>query len=790
MKVFNIQPIAGCLLCCAVFGSQCFFPSHAEAQSRRSESIQTPAPPERPASVFHTIAQEEEASQPETNEDGELMLPPTVVEEERTGTEEEQPPQEESFDTPQPPPPTPTPQSQAGESGLGLFNDYQYSVESAPFGTKTDIPISETPFSIQVVPQAVIRDQAAQRLDDVYLNVSGVAEAGNTLNAQSEVLPIIRGFESPVFFRNGMRATSVGSVELLNIESVEILKGPASILYGALQPGGVLNYTTKKPVEGYFYEFNQQIGSFDRFRTTFDINEPVSEDQTLLFRLNGAYTSSNSFRDVIDLERTGIAPSILWRPNKDTELLVDFSWSREWVPYDSGVPLGFNNEPLVPISTFFGDPTYAGRDLEDFFFSTLLTHEFSDQLTSRTQFLFHQVNAKNEAIRHRGLRGTVGNEVIRGRYQNEDRTDEAVQVVSDIIMKFGSGDIEHTVVYGVDVLYETSDFARHRENTPNIPVSANPNFRYTPTSTAPDNFLPSEQFWLGTYLQDQITFADDWHLLIGGRFDYVENSSAVDGVSRPNSYDSDFTGRIGLLYDLTDTISPYVSISQSFVPPFSGAVDQTGNQLAPETGLQYEAGIKMESYDKKLLATAAVYRIEKEDVALFDQNFFNNTGNIAYIPGVNQRSQGFEFDLLGELNDVMNIIGNYAYTDTATTQNLVDPTVVGNRLGNAPLHISRVWLTYNSPKGSTMEGFGFGGGPRYQSHSLAEFDTSTVLGSYIYYDAGIWYRQPKKCGGPSWQYQLNFYNIFDTEYYARASTRDIVHPGTPFSVIGSIGIDY
>jgi len=134
----------------------------------------------------------------------------------------------------------------AGETAYGPIEGYR-ATRSAT-ATLTDTPILETPVSVQVVPRRVIEDQAAQGLEDVYKNVSGVVESGNTLNAQSEVLPVIRGFEAPTVLRNGMRATTVGAVDLVNIESVEVLKGPASILFGALEPGGVRNYTTKRPL--------------------------------------------------------------------------------------------------------------------------------------------------------------------------------------------------------------------------------------------------------------------------------------------------------------------------------------------------------------------------------------------------------------------------------------------------------------------------------------------------------------------------------------------------------------
>src|SRR5690606_19795691 len=133
----------------------------------------------------------------------------------------------------------------------------EYNAKTSSTATGTLSPIAEVPVSVQTVPRQVFEDQAALRLEDVYINSSGVVEAGNTLNARSEVLPFIRGFESPFLFRNGMRATEAGAVDLVNIESVEVLKGPASILYGGLEPGGIVNLNTKRPLALPFYEVKQ-----------------------------------------------------------------------------------------------------------------------------------------------------------------------------------------------------------------------------------------------------------------------------------------------------------------------------------------------------------------------------------------------------------------------------------------------------------------------------------------------------------------------------------------------------
>lgn len=664
-----------------------------------------------------------------------------------------------------------------------------YAVDESKSLTKTRVPLSESPFSVQVIPETVFTEQNALGLEDVYRNVSGVVESGNTLNAQSEVLPFIRGFESPTVLRNGTRATQVGAVDLFNIESVEVLKGPASILFGALEPGGVLNYTTKKPRAIPSVNLKQQFGSDDYYRTTVDATGPLTENKDLLYRFNMAYTDSQSFRDEIDLDRVSIAPVLTWLASDQTELTLDFSYTRERVPYDSGVPVDENGDKLVPDDTFFGDPSLEGRTLEDIFAGYTLEHQFNSIFTLTNRLQFHRSLPKNESIRNRGVTGVPGSEQLRLRYQNEERVEDELQFVTDLTADFNTGSLSHQALVGLDLIKQESEFRRYRQNLANVDINANPNVSFTPPSDLQlSKDIDSETEWAAVYFHDQISLLEDGSLklLLGGRYDSVKQT---DNLNSSAFRDQEFTARAGMLYELTPNISPYVSVSESFNPQPGGNVDRSGAVLAPETGLQYEAGLKLQSLDKKWLSTIAVYEIEKEDVAVFDSDYFNATGENTYFPGVEQRSKGFEFDLTGEISQGLSLIANYAYTDTEVLKNAGDPDSVGERLGNVPLHTARLWLSYKFQPGSRFENFGLGGGVRYESERLAQFDNNIELEDYTVYDASVWYRKPV-IGGNILTAQLNFRNIFNEDYYARASDQSIVHPGQPASVYATVGIEF
>lgn len=663
-----------------------------------------------------------------------------------------------------------------------------YWVEVAPLTLKTRVPVLETPLSLQVVSRQVMEDQGALRLDEVYRNVSGVVQSGNTLNAQSEVLPFIRGFEAPVFLRNGLRAGSVGAVDLANIESAEVLKGPASILFGALEPGGVVNYTTKRPLGERFTEIKQQLGSWEHLRTALDTTGALAADGSFYYRLNSAFTSGGSFRDEIDPERYVVAPSLLWRVYENTELFLEMAYTKETVAYDSGIPVDQEGHRLVSREVFFGDPTLDGRTLEDLFVSFSVKQVLNDFLTLRhgLQVLFS--TPRNESIRHRGLGGTPEAPLLRVRYQNEEREDTTLHGTLDLLGEFSTGFVHHHLVAGVEGFWQENEFDRYRQNLPDIAITEDPQTSFTP----PSDLVRQPAFrdnieWYAFYFHDQMAIGSErrLHALVGGRYDDVREEDQLAGEVATNA---EWTGRFGLLYKLLESLSPYASVTQSFQPAGAGTRDRAGKLLSPETGIQVEAGLKLNYFAERLQATLAAYRIEKEDVAVFDNGYFFETGNFASLPGVNQRSQGLELDISGQLTKSIRVILNYAYTDARETQNLTNPSSVGSRLGNVPFNSLRLWAAYEFASNEPLDGLGLGVGYRFEGERPAQFD-STLLGSYSLFDLSAWYSR-ELSPDVTLKFKVSWQNLFDEDYMLRASDASIAHPGKPRSILASVGLEF
>jgi iron complex outermembrane receptor protein len=654
-----------------------------------------------------------------------------------------------------------------------------YAAVRSATGTKTDTPIIETPASIQVISRELIEAQAALNLKDVYENVSGVQQAGNTRNTQSEVLPIIRGFESPSLLRNGLRATATGAVDLINIERVEVLKGPASILYGALQPGGVINYVTKRPQSESHSVLKQILGTDSLSRTSIDTTGAINSSSTWMYRLNAAYTDSDSFRDVVQLTRTSIAPSFLWAPSEQTELLLDFSYTKENQDYDSGIPMSVEGELLVSDSSFFGEPDLQGRNNEDYYASYQLTHQISSTWKVRNQLKFHRADNRNESLRIRSVRNN--DTELSLRYQNEDRVEDETQFVIDATATFSTGDINHQLLVGTEFIKQKREWSRFRQNTPNALIINNPSVSFEPPANQIVSDEPSSTEWLSFYAQDQISMLKDesLKLLLGARFDDVVTDAQRTGITSIKIKDKAVTARAGLLYMLDEKKSVYLSASESFNPQRPGTVDRNGITLDPETGKQIEVGFKSTFFDEKLTSTVSVYRIEKDNVAVYDQAFFEATGLDAELPGVKQRSQGIEWDLTGQLTPQMQILANYSYTDTEVLENKENPSQVGERLGGVSRNLARVWLSYNFT--GNLTGLNLSGGARYVGKTTAQFD-NTPLDSYTTADMAISYQWGQI------RVSLNADNMFNQQYIARAASASIAHPGAPRSVL--LGLNY
>ncbi|OKH20904.1 ferrichrome-iron receptor [Hydrococcus rivularis NIES-593] len=653
-----------------------------------------------------------------------------------------------------------------------------YSVPDASTATKTDALIRDIPQSIQVIPRQVIEDQGITRISDVTRNVSSVSVRSGFGGSNNDY--VIRGFETFDRLRNGFFAPGV-DVNPSNIERVEVLKGPASVLYGQFEPGGIINFITKQPLERPYYAAEFEIGNYDFYKPSFDLSGPITSDNSLLYRLNVAYENSGSFVDFVDREEIQVSPTLTYKIGDSTDISLSYEFLKSDGTFYDGLPI----DPVafdLPRSRFLGEPDDS-LQRESHLANLTLEHRFSDNWKLRSGFSLQFFNTKISAFRNEFDGVSPDGRTLLRYFQDSDQRNDAYSLQNDVIGKFKTGPIEHELLVGFEYQRYTSDDYTLYAFTEPIDIF-DPNYG-APVPTSFDygpfrNILRRET--VGFYIQNLISFLPNLKLLIGGRYDFIDAQTVnqnfdLDGrtllgeETKESFYDEAFSPRIGLVYQPIEPISLYASYSRSFVP--SNTFDREGDLIEPTRGTQYEIGIKTEFLDGKLAATLAAYKITKTNVLTLDPD-----GSGFLIPVGEVESEGIELDVAGEPLPGWRIIASLFFNDTTVTEG-DEFSPEGDTLVNAPGEGASLWTTYEIQEGD-LQGLGFGIGLFYLGDREARLPNTFVLPSYVRTDAAIFYRRE------NWRVGLNFRNLFDKTYYEGSGIR----PGDPFTVLGTISVQF
>ena len=638
----------------------------------------------------------------------------------------------------------------------------RYIEPNASTATRTDTPLRETPQSIQVIPREVLEDQQVIRLNDALRNASGVVSSSLDQRGQRF---IIRGFNDAAILRDGFRLLNagtgnVGFQELTNIEQIEVLKGPASILSGALQPGGAINLVTEQPLTEPTYELSLRAGNRNLIEPSLDISGPLTEDGRLLYRLNALYRNEDYHRDFDEpVERFFIAPVISWAISDRTDLTIELEYSDETRPSDfGGLPALGDRIADVPFDRITGEPEDEAS-VEFLRVGYKFEHRFNDAWKVGNTFRY--VNFEPEFLSNTAFQviNEETGDLFRVWIQNSQPV-ESYELQTNVVGEFNTGSIEHTLLAGVDLYRRDSSALGRVDFTPQPLFNIfNPVYGQVPR---PDNFddpLPktdkSRTDNLGLYIQDQVTLADNLFLLAGLRYDTItQDSDDLESNTSDSRSDDAFTPRIGLVYQPVDELSLYTSYSTSFSPGSGTTID--GDLLEPEEGQQFEIGARGELLDGRLIANLALFHITKQNVATL------------YI---------------GEIMPGRNIDANYAYTDAVITEDNIG--LEGNRLFGVPEHNVNLWSNYEIQQGD-FAGLGFGIGFNYVSDRFGDNDNSYVLEDYFLTNAAISYQRN------NWKAALNFRNLFDVDYIdsSEGSRAFENRPGEGFTVVGSLTFEF
>jgi iron complex outermembrane recepter protein len=649
-----------------------------------------------------------------------------------------------------------------------------YRVPNTSVGTKTDTPLRDIPQSIQVVPQEVIKDQQLTRLDDALRNVPGVSQ---DFNSGPYVTYRIRGFEAlnNNLLRNGQIDAGAGeSVELTSVDRVEVLKGPASVLFGLGFPGGSINIVTKRPLSNPFYAIDATAGNYSFYRGAVDLSGPLNRSKTVLYRLNVAYRNSGSFIDFYSSDNLSVSPVVSIAIGKRTNLIIEGDYIKT---RDSGFmpfvpPIGSvlpNPNGRIPRNRNIGEPTdeidgsviRVGYQLE---------HKLNDNWSLRNSFAFNSRTSKDKRTLPRGL--NTDNRTLDRIYREFDFQSQSFTLATNAVGKFSTGSIQHQLLFGVDLSRVTNSTLRFLlRDAPTLdifaPVYGKPLGAITFGEVSDINLTDS----LGIYLQDQIALTNNLKLLIGGRFDiFSQKFEDITGDTESTGSGSAFSPRLGIVYQPISAISLYASYVRSFTP-VGGTFFSGDATLKPERGTQYEVGVKAD-LSSRLSTTLALFDLTRTNVPTADPNnpdFQIQVGK--------QKSQGIEVNLAGEILPGWKIFAGYAYIDARVTEdNTLEP---GDQLPNVPYNSFNLWTSYEIQRGN-LKGLGLGLGLFYVGDRSGDLPNTYDIPSYLRTDAAIYYKRDRFRVG------LNFRNLFDIRYFENGSSATRVNYGQPFTVQGNV----
>ncbi|MBH8577768.1 TonB-dependent siderophore receptor [Nostocaceae cyanobacterium CENA369] len=657
--------------------------------------------------------------------------------------------------------------------------DTGYRVPDTSVGTKTDTPLRDIPQSIQVIPRQVLDDQKAQNFSDALRN-TGIIGALVPASTNADIFTI-RGFQqSRVILRNGLRDPSridSGRTQLTNIERIEVLKGPGSVLYGQQSPGGTVNYITKQPLTDPYFAATMSVGSYDFYQPALDISGPLNSDKTALYRLNFSYNNSGSFIDFLSSRNLLIAPVFAFRLGKNTTFKLEGEFlDQEQDSVNNGLPAAGtvlpNRNGKIPLNRNVSEPTDS-----NFRYSTLLSysleHKFNDNWVLRNAFHVRFVRNNQDILFPTGLLSD-GRTLNRIKTSFNGPTVENTYVMdTNVVGKFKTGNIEHELLVGFDLFRDISALENIVRQAGSLDLF-NPIYGQPLGSITSTSHSKTRNDALGLYIQDRVKFFNNLKLVLGGRLDFAENEVTNFITSQTTSQnDSVFSPRVGIVYQPIEPVSLYASYSQSFTQNVGATFD--GSLFEPSRGTQYEVGVKTDLLNNKLSATLALYQLTLSNVLTQDlahPSFNIQTGE--------QQSRGVELNVIGEILPGWNVIASYNYTYAQITSD--NRYKVGNLLVNVPENSASLWTTYIIPNGN-LRGLGGGFGVFYVGERQGDLNNSFSVPNYLQLDAALYYRRNNL------RLALNLKNLSDVRYFTPRSATQ-VYPSDPFTVVLTVGLEF
>lgn len=679
---------------------------------------------------------------------------------------------------PTPPEPTPGVVSPAAATADRIVITGEapgYTATDAPTTTRTDAPIKDLPFSVQVVPRELLEDRGVTRIEQALDDVSGV-HAESSYGGNGATFFNVRGFTTSNGLRDGFRNYGyLAFRDVQAIERIEVLKGPSGALYGGVGSlGGYINTVSKQPQSVLFGRLDVTAGSHGLVRPTLDVNLPLAGG--LSARLNASFEHNDGFRDDSGYNSFSIAPAFKYDLDKNTSVLLLTEYGRlEREGFDFGVPNlpGYTN---LPRTGYYGLPLDYGNN--DTYSATLIVeHRFNDDWKLRLGGHYTYADQHSTQSFPNNYLYTGGDHLPFTTYVNagESSYDGAVQV--ELYGKFTTGPLKHNALVGTEYAYLNQGSGQTKLFDYTMSLSHPGRITdYTFAGTSSGGHAVANT--VGVYFSDLIELTPQWKVLLGGRQDWFFNETqtgARDFVD--NAQESHLSARAGLVWQPVPVTSLYFSYGRSFVPNIGHST--TTAVFSAEEGEQFEVGIKQDLVRDRLSATLCAFDLTRSNILTADPSNPNNL-----IQTGEQRSRGIEFDLAGEIRPGWRVIASYAYDETEVVSDTTFP--VGQPLSNVPRHSGSIWTTYRLQTGR-LKGLGFGAGEYYVGQREANLPNTYDLAAYWRTDASAFYEREH------WRVQMNVLNVFNRHYYVGGETGTFnytLNPSQPVTLQGTLSYKF
>ncbi|MFM0489960.1 TonB-dependent siderophore receptor [Paraburkholderia graminis] len=653
-----------------------------------------------------------------------------------------------------------------------------YVAKRSMTGTKTDSSLLTNPQSVSVVTRQQMDDQGAQTVDQALRYTPGVYSQDGTDIRFDQLygrgFPLDSYLDGLHLYQSPRFATP--RIDPYFMERLEVLHGPASVLYGQGSPGGLVNYVSKLPMEQPYHEVMMQIGNHNNYQLGFDLSGPVDKNGTVLYRLTGvARTAETQVSDIKD-QRLAIAPSVTIRPNRDTTFTLQGSFQRDpngglFNPVPAGATLFSNPNGQLGPDKYFGDPDRDGMHRTQYWFGYQFDHAINDKISVSQNLRYLHIDQHYYQTSVTSALGANQRTVsMWGNVDNEHYTQ--FQVDTHAQAKVATGAVQHTLLFGLD--YQRSMLGDTEGNSVLGTVDLyNPNFSSLPMQQA-NTRLDYSLSTVGVYAQDEARWRN-WVLTFGVRQDWTGGNQQTTLLTTGkgsiyHTNDHAFTWRAGLAYQFESGIAPYVSYSRSFQPVLGATF--SGAPFSPTKGRQVEAGVRYQPKWFDGFFSLAAFTLTQDNVSVVDPN------NLGYTIQTGQvRSRGVEFEAHANVTADLKVIASYTYLNQQVTSTTT-PTSFGKRPTIAPRNTASLWADYTFHRGP-LRNFGVGSGVRYMSSSAGDAANTFTVPGRVLVDLGAHYDIQ------NWRLSLNLNNAFDREYISYCTTASVCYWGATRTVLGT-----